>query len=150
MTPKLTPKQKLFCQYYLVNLNATDAAIKAGYSKKTAKDIGCENLAKPHISAEIQEQLKERAIKIGITAESVLANLEKAIKISLGEEDTYVVIKESVGDGMTQTTSQPIKKTDIKAFIKVNELYMKHLGMLTEKIEHSVDEKLENWLRGIK
>jgi phage terminase small subunit len=44
---KLTPKQKLFCDYYLISLNATDAAIKAGYSENAAQEIGSQNLSKP-------------------------------------------------------------------------------------------------------
>jgi phage terminase small subunit len=46
---KLTDKQKRFCEEYLIDLNATQAAIRAGYSAKTAKSIGQENLTKPDI-----------------------------------------------------------------------------------------------------
>ena len=74
---KLTDKQKLFCKYYLINLNATDAAIKAGYSKKTAKDIGCENLAKPNIQEYIQKAMDKRAEKIEITADKVIQEIAK-------------------------------------------------------------------------
>lgn len=63
---KLTPKQKAFCDEYLINGgNATQAAIKAGYSKHTAKDIGSENLAKPHLSdyiAQRQKQIEDNRI----------------------------------------------------------------------------------------
>lgn len=51
---KLTAKQKRFVEEYMVDLNATQAAIRAGYSKKTAHDIGCENLMKPNIKSEIE------------------------------------------------------------------------------------------------
>ena len=72
-TPKssgeLTYKQKKFCEYYIVSHNATESAIKAGYSRKTAKSVGCENLTKPDIQAYIAElegnaisQAKEGAI----------------------------------------------------------------------------------------
>jgi phage terminase small subunit len=57
---KLTPKQKAFCDFYLISLNATEAAIKAGYSKKTASVIGNENLNKPYIADYIQSRLAER------------------------------------------------------------------------------------------
>ena len=56
---KLTPKQKAFCDYYIITMNATEAAIKAGYSKKTAKVIGSENLSKPYLKQYIDERMKE-------------------------------------------------------------------------------------------
>ncbi len=145
---KLTEKQKLFCKYYLISLNATDAAIKAGYSKKTAKDIGCENLAKPNIHNEIQKLIKERADKAGITAEEVLLNLKKAIAIALGEEPHKMIIKEGLGEGVTQHYEKEFHKTDLNAFIKVNELYMRHLGMMNEKMELSMNEQIQDWIRG--
>jgi len=61
----LTPKQRKFCEEYLIDLNATQAALRAGYSKKTAKDIACQNLAKPNISekiAELQEETRKRTL----------------------------------------------------------------------------------------
>ncbi len=48
------------CREYLIDLNATQAAIRAGYSEKTARDIGCENLAKPNIQDRISQLTKER------------------------------------------------------------------------------------------
>ena len=56
----MTEKQKLFCEEYLISLNATQAAIKAGYSEKTAYSIGNENLKKPEIQEYIQKRLKEK------------------------------------------------------------------------------------------
>lgn len=53
----MTPKQKKFCEYYIQSANATDAAKKAGYSEKAARQIGTENLAKPSISAYIAERM---------------------------------------------------------------------------------------------
>lgn len=57
---KLTPKQKRFCDEYLIDLNATQAAIRAGYSKKTAYSIGQENLKKPEINAYIEKRMTEK------------------------------------------------------------------------------------------
>lgn len=51
---KLTPKQKLFCELYALGGNATQAALEAGYSMSTAKEIGSENLTKPHLSEYIE------------------------------------------------------------------------------------------------
>lgn len=53
---KLTEKQKRFADYYIETGNATKAAVKAGYSRKTAKETGYENLTKPHISSYIEER----------------------------------------------------------------------------------------------
>lgn len=71
----LTPKQIRFCQEYVIDLNATQAAIRAGYSKRSAASIGEENLRKPEILKFIdylQEQLRKKA---GITAEYVVQEL---------------------------------------------------------------------------
>lgn len=56
---KLTPKQKAFADYYIECGNATEAALKAGYSKKTAQQIGSENLLKPVISTYIEERINQ-------------------------------------------------------------------------------------------
>lgn len=70
---KLTPKQKLFTDYYIgeARQNAAKAARLAGYSEKTAKEVGYENLTKPHISDYISARLKE----LTLSAETVLARL---------------------------------------------------------------------------
>lgn len=68
----LTAKQKLFVKEYLVDLNATQAAIRAGYSAKTANEIGAQNLAKLSIQEAIQKGMDKRAAKVEITAEMVL------------------------------------------------------------------------------
>ncbi len=72
MKPKMTPKQAAFVAEYLVDRNATQAAIRAGYSKKTAGQIGDENLKKPEIRAAIDAGLAKLSGKIEITAERVL------------------------------------------------------------------------------
>lgn len=68
----LTPKQKRFVDEYLVDLNAAQAAIRAGYSEKTAKEIGCENLTKPNIAAAIEEERLKLGKRTNITQERVL------------------------------------------------------------------------------
>lgn len=68
----LTAKQKLFVQEYLVDLSATQAAIRAGYSVKTAEVIGYENLRKPSIAEAIKAAQDKRAAKVEITAEMVM------------------------------------------------------------------------------
>ncbi len=72
MNTKLTPKQQCFVDEYLIDLNATQAAIRAGYSPRTARAIACENLAKPDIQEAIAEAKRERSEATKIDAEWVL------------------------------------------------------------------------------
>ncbi|MGN6124878.1 MAG: terminase small subunit [Sphingomonas oligoaromativorans] len=74
---KLTPKQARFVEEYLVDLNATQAAIRAGYSAKTAGQIGEENLRKPEIAKAIAEAREARSIRTQITQDRVLEELAK-------------------------------------------------------------------------
>lgn len=71
----LTPKQKRFVEEYLIDLNATQAAIRAGYSKKTAKSTGCENLTKPDIAKAIQQAKLNRSERTKIDADWLLTRL---------------------------------------------------------------------------
>lgn len=73
--PKLTPKQAAFVHEYLVDLNATQAAIRAGYSKKTANRIATENLSKPVIQEALREARAAREKRSMITVEWVLAQI---------------------------------------------------------------------------
>lgn len=72
---KLTAKQQAFVEHYLVSLNASDAALKAGYSKKTAPYIGAENLKKPLIKAFIEKSKRERSERVKVDADYVLKRL---------------------------------------------------------------------------
>lgn len=74
---KLTPKQERFCEEYLVDLNATKAAIRSGYSEQTAYAIGHENLSKPEIQNRISLVQKELSERTKITAEIWLNELAK-------------------------------------------------------------------------
>ncbi|EAP2255452.1 TPA: terminase small subunit [Enterobacter roggenkampii] len=72
---KLTDKQELFAREYLKDLNATQAAIRAGYSEKTAKEVGYENLTKPHVLELVAELKAQRVEQTGIDAAYVLRRL---------------------------------------------------------------------------
>ena len=77
-TPRgLTPKQLRFVDEYLVDLNASGAARRAGYSVKTADKIGYENLRKPEIASAVEAKRKELAGDLGITRERVLREMAK-------------------------------------------------------------------------
>ena len=73
----LTPKQQRFVGEYLVDLNATQAAVRAGYSEKTARAIGCENLTKPAIQEAIATAQRQLAEETGITARRVKEELAR-------------------------------------------------------------------------
>jgi phage terminase small subunit len=83
---ELTRKQQLFIAEYLVDLNATQAAIRAGYSVKTAGWIGYENLTKPYIAEAIQKARDEKIASAGITAEWVLKSLQSVANRCMQEE----------------------------------------------------------------
>lgn len=81
----MTPKQQAFCDYYIASGNATEAAEKAGYSKKTAYSIGSENLNKPEIQSYIRERTeKEQKSRIA-TAEEILEYLSSVVR-NTGEQ----------------------------------------------------------------
>lgn len=71
----LTPKQQRFCDEYLIDLNATQAAIRAGYSEKTAYRTGADNLRKPQIEEYIAKRQKELSRSTEITQERVIKEL---------------------------------------------------------------------------
>lgn len=78
----LTEKQRLFCEEYIVCLDGTEAAIKAGYSEKTAPVIASENLRKPNIVAYLRELTKARSERTQIDADWVLKNAAKGFEIN--------------------------------------------------------------------
>lgn len=84
----LTDKQKRFCDEYLIDLNATQAAIRAGYSKKTAEIIGFENLRKPKIQAYIASKQQSLQEKTEVTQEYVVNGLKK-IAVRCTKEETF-------------------------------------------------------------
>lgn len=77
---KLTAKQAAFCREYMIDRNATQAAIRAGYSAKTAGAIGDENLKKPEISEEITKLEKQHAEAVGVTVQDVIGGFLKEAK----------------------------------------------------------------------
>lgn len=92
---KMTEKQKAFCDYYIETGNATEAAIKAGYSKKTAKVIGSENLTKPYLKQYIDERLTKIEDARIAKGEEVLQYLTKVMR---GEEKDQFGLDASLQD----------------------------------------------------
>lgn len=123
--PKLTDKQKRFCEEYLIDLNATQAAIRAGYSEKTADRIANQNLRKIEVQQYVQKLMTERSEQTGVTAEKVIKELEK-----IAFSDAEITGKEKM---------------------KALELLGKHLGMFTAGADNSETlKKLDEVLGGIK
>ena len=73
---KLTAKQSLFVNEYLVDLNATQAAIRSGYAERSSQQIGAENMLKPVVANAIQNAMDKRSNRLEITQDSVLKNIE--------------------------------------------------------------------------
>ena len=90
----LTDKQKMFVKNYLLDLNATQAAIRAGYSKKTAQRIGSENLSKPLVAAAIQKGQAKAAAKLDFKAEDVLRELGR---LAFSNMLDYMTVNEESG-----------------------------------------------------
>ena len=155
----LTAKQAAFVREYLIDLNATQAAIRAGYSKRTAGQIGEENLRKPEIAAELKKAMDERAARTEITADRVLAELAKIgfadirkvftpggglLPPSDMDDETAasvasveVVTKRLPGTDGEEAEVEYVHK--IKAWDKLGALTQlgRHLGLFSDKVEHS-------------
>ena len=91
---KLTAKQRRFCDEYLIDLNATQAAIRAGYSEKTAKSIGQENLTKPDIKEYIQKRMDEKEKDLIADQDEVLKYLTSVMRRELSEHVVVTVTEE--------------------------------------------------------
>lgn len=89
----LNDRQKRFVEEYLVDLNATQAAIRAGYKEKNARAMGAENLTKPDIAAAIQRAMAERQKRTEITQDMIVAELAK-VAFANGTDFAKVVCRE--------------------------------------------------------
>lgn len=139
MEKKMTKKQKRFCDEYLIDLNATQAAIRAGYSKKTAYSIGVENLKKPDIKKYISERMAEKESALIADQDEVLRYLTAVLR---GESRSSVVVVESTGD-FTSAAREMDKAPDEKERLKAAELLGKRYGIYTDRTEQAVDMELK-------
>lgn len=126
----MTSKQKRFADEYLIDCNATQAAIRAGYSEKTARSIGQENLTKPNIKAYIDEQLEQLHDETIATAEEVMKYLTSVLR---GQSESEIVVVEGMGDGMSNARRMT-KAPDERERLKAAELLGKRFNMFTDKI----------------
>lgn len=145
----MTNKQKRFVEEYLIDFNATQSAIRAGYSVDTAKDIGCENLAKPNIKKAINKALAERSRRTGITQDRVVQELARIafvnfndivnengeIKTDASADDLACVESYKVENGDSINGSSSKREVKLASKMKALELLGKHLGMFSDKFD---------------
>lgn len=161
----MTKKQKRFVDEYLIDLNITQAAIRAGYSPKTAYSIGSENLKKPEIRACIEKAMAERSKRTGINQDRIIMELAKIGLLNpkdLVDFDEATVKEEAAEEDLAAIASVRVKRfptkdgegieREIKMHdkIKALELLGRHFGMFKDKVEVSGLEeekkKLDNIL----
>lgn len=135
---KLTAKQQRFCDEYLIDLNATQAAIRAGYSAKTARVIGQENLLKPAIKEYIEKRMAEKEAALVADQAEVLKYLTSVMR---GQSQSEVVVVEGVGEGCSEARAMQ-KAPDEKERLKAAELLGKAHMMFTDKVQQEVDMDL--------
>lgn len=142
---KLTKKNEVFCDEYLIDLNATQAAIRAGYSVESAGSIGSELLKKPEIRARIDRAMAERSKRTGINADRVLLELGKIAfvnAIDVINMTDAAVLTDASRDDTAAIASVKVKvipgedgverEVRLADKLKALELCGKHLGMFKD------------------
>lgn len=122
----LTKKQQAFVDEYLIDLNGTQAAIRAGYSENTAAVIATENLIKPNIKEAIEKALEERKARVQLTQDKVLADIALIKQAAMADKFDANGNKEMI---------------NFTAALKACELEGRHLAMFTEKVDATVTAK---------
>lgn len=123
----MTDKQKRFCDEYIIDCNATQAAIKAGYSAKTATKIAAENLTKPDIKAYIEERLEQIRSEKTADAKEVMEYLTAVMR---GEHTEQVL--RLVGEGTQKIDNIAVSEKDR---LKAAELIGKRYGLFKENVD---------------
>lgn len=150
---KLTAKQQRFCDEYLIDLNATQAAIRAGYSPKTAEQTASRLLTIVKVSDEIAREMAERSKRTGINQDRVVQELAKLAFVNIADVvdlDSATVKETATGEDLACIQSVKIKPSEfgtereIKLYDKKAslELLGKHLGMFKDKLEVEADMDL--------
>lgn len=143
----------MFVAEYLVDLNATQAAIRAGYSPRTANEQGAQLLAKLSVAEAVAKAKAERSARLGLTADRVLEELATIAFAHMGQYATWGpdglrlidsadVDPRAVAE-VRETTTLHGGSMAIKLHDKVSTLKLlgQHLGILTDKVEHSGEVK---------
>lgn len=126
----MTPRQQKFCDEYLISGNGTDAAIKAGYSAKTAKQMASENLAKPDLKSYIEAQLAALHSEKIADATEVLEYLTSVMR---GKTKGIEIVTEFIGDGVSEARTME-KEPSEKERLKAAELIGKRFGLFTDRV----------------
>jgi phage terminase small subunit len=147
---KLTPKQERFCLEYIVDLNGAQAAIRAGYSEATAKEIASENLTKPNVQRRVQELMSERGERTRITADRVIQEIERLAMfdpkdlVYLANPQQIAELPEDVRRSIVGWKYDKDGVLEIKlAKEKALEMLGRHHRLFTDKVETKVDGELE-------
>lgn len=155
MAKQLTEKQKRFAEEYLVDLNATQAAIRAGYSPDTANEQGSRLLANVNIKNTVDKMIAERSRRTGINADRVIREIAKIAFVNAGEVvdlDTALLMDKISDDDMAAIQSVKVKtfgedgvEREVKLAdkLKALELLGKHLGLFKDKLEVDGSVKTE-------
>lgn len=134
----MTAKQKRFCDEYLISLNATQSAIKAGYTKKYANTNASKLLQNTTIKEYIEKRMAEKESELIADQDEVLKYLTSVMR---GESQSEIVVVEGMGDGMSEARTMQ-KAPDEKERLKAAELLGKRYGLYTDKIEADFDADL--------
>ena len=152
---KLTDKQQKFVDEYLIDLNATQAAIRAGYSVKTADVIGCENLTKPNIQQVIAEYMAARSKRTGVNQDRVVLELARIAFVNIEDvvdTDTGKILPNATRDDLACVEGIKYKESDnqyggsvelevkVASKLKALELLGKHLGMWNDKLDVNITQ----------
>lgn len=149
---KLTEKQQRFVDEYLIDLNATQAAIRAGYSAKTAQEQGSQNLSKLMVQQAIAEQMAERSRRTGVNQDRVVLELariafvkitdivdsEGKIKSTASDDDLACIESVKYKGSESETSSSVEREVKLSSKLKALELLGKHLGMWNDKLDVNV------------
>ena len=130
----MNEKRARFVEEFLVDLNGTQAAIRAGYSEHTARSIACELLTEPDVQDAIAAAKAERSKRTEVTADYVLSNLVEVVERCM--QRAPVMVRE--GRRMVQAVDEEgrhVWQFDAKGVIGASSLLGKHLGMYVEKKE---------------
>ncbi|OAM27037.1 terminase small subunit [Eikenella halliae] len=132
----MTPKQERFVEEYLVDLNATQAAIRAGYSEQTARQIGAQNLSKLVIQQAIEAARNKRSERVELTQDEVVRDLRELRDICMGRKPvriTEVVKNAQLGEVTAREVE--VYALEPTGAGKALDLLGKHLGMFVDKVE---------------
>ena len=143
MTAKLTAKQQIFIMEYLTDMNATQAAIRAGYSAKTAYSIGQENLKKPEIKEAISAAVSEREKRTEITADFVIMKLIEIVDRCMQRAPVF-----RQGEQLVDEQGRNVWTFDAKNALKALELLGRNLGMFVDRREPDTCGEIHiRWLK---